>query len=279
MKIDAHQHFWIYNSVRDSWIDERMKVIQKDFLPELLVPILEQHDIDGCIAVQADQSEEETQFLLDLASNNAVVKGVVGWVDLCADTIEERLAHFSKNKLFKGVRHIVQAEANDFMLGANFQHGISKLEQFGLTYDILIIPEQLPAAIALVQKFPKQQFVINHIAKPYIKDAKMDAWKDNMKALSKFPNVFCKLSGMVTEADWQNWTPEDFTKYMDVVFDAFGVNRIMYGSDWPVCLLAANYSGQLEVLKCYISRFSESEKANIMGNNAIKFYNLNPLNL
>lgn len=276
MKIDAHQHFWIYDPVRDSWIDDSMKVLQKNFLPEMLVPILEQYNFDGCIAVQADQSEIETQFLLDLASKNTVVKGVVGWVDLCADTVEDRLAHFSKNKLFKGVRHIVQAEANDFMLRTDFQYGISKLEQFGLTYDILIIPEQLPAVIELAQKFPKQQFVIDHIAKPSIKDAKMDDWKDNMKALSRFPNVFCKVSGMVTEADWQNWTPKDFTKYLDVILDAFGVDRVLYGSDWPVCLLAAKYGEQLDVLERYISHFSEGQITNIMGDNAIKFYNLNP---
>ena len=276
MKIDAHQHFWIYDPVRDSWIDDSMKVLQKNFLPEMLVPILEQYNFDGCIAVQADQSEIETQFLLDLASKNTVVKGVVGWVDLCADTVEDRLAHFSKNKLFKGVRHIVQAEANDFMLRTDFQNGISKLEQFGLTYDILIIPEQLPAVIELAQKFPKQQFVIDHIAKPSIKDAKMDDWKDNMKALSRFPNVFCKVSGMVTEADWENWTPKDFTKYLDVILDAFGVDRVLYGSDWPVCLLAAKYGEQLDVLERYISHLSEGQITNIMGDNAIKFYNLNP---
>jgi len=277
MKIDAHQHFWIYNPVRDSWIDDSMKIIQKNFLPEMLAPILQQHDIDGCIAVQADQSESETLFLLELAKKYAFIKAVVGWVDLCSDIVEERLAHFSKNKQFKGVRHIIQAEENDFMLRPDFQHGISKLQQFGLSYDVLISPEQLPSATVLVKAFPNQQFIIDHIAKPFIEKGEMEPWKTNIEALAKFPNVYCKLSGLVTEAKLNQWMYNDFVPYIDVVFEAFGVERVLYGSDWPVCLLAANYGEQLEVLKRYISRFSEDEKTNIMGGNAIKLYNLNPL--
>ncbi len=275
MKIDAHQHFWIFDPVRDRWIDDSMNVIQKDFLPEMLAPILKKYDFDGCIAVQADQSETETQFLLDLASKNTIVKGVVGWVDLCADNVEERLAHFSKNKKFKGVRHIVQAEPKDFMLRTNFQHGISKLEQFGLAYDILIIPEQLPAAIAIVKAFPKQQFIVDHIAKPLIQKRELEPWKTNIEALAEYSNVYCKISGMQTEADAKRWKYDDFVPYLDVIFNAFGVDKLLYGSDWPVCLLAANYGEQLNVLERYMSRFSEAQKAKVMGGNAINFYNLN----
>jgi L-fuconolactonase len=275
MKIDAHQHFWKYDPARDGWIDENMKVIRRDFLPKDLVPVLEKNDVDGCIAVQADQSEYETEFLLGLAKNNSFIKGVVGWVDLRADNIEERLTHYSSNNLLKGVRHIVQAEYDDFILEEKFQHGISLLKQFGLTYDILVLPQQLPATIQLVNKFPSQKFIVDHMAKPTIKNGKMVAWKKNMEELAKAQNVFCKASGLVTEADWKNWKNEDFTIYLDVIFNAFGVKRILYGSDWPVCLLAAEYEKQLEILSEYIAKYSLDDKAKIMGGNANNFYNLN----
>ncbi len=275
MKIDAHQHFWKYDPARDGWIDENMKVIRRDFLPKDLVPVLEKNDVDGCIAVQADQSEYETEFLLGLAKNNSFIKGVVGWVDLRADNIEERLTHYSSNNLLKGVRHIVQAEYDDFILEEKFQHGISLLKQFGLTYDILVLPQQLPATIQLVNKFPSQKFIVDHMAKPIIKNGKMVAWKKNMEELAKAQNVFCKASGLVTEADWKNWKNEDFTIYLDVIFNAFGVKRILYGSDWPVCLLAAEYEKQLEILSEYIAKYSLDDKAKIMGGNANNFYNLN----
>lgn len=274
MRIDAHQHFWNYDPVRDAWIDESMQVIRKDFLPQHLAPILKVNQIDGCVAVQADQSETETEFLLACADKNPFIKGVVGWVDLRNNSIEDRLAHYAKNRLFKGVRHIVQVEANDFMLGEAFQHGISKLAQFNLTYDILVFPPQLKPAIALVNTYPNQKFVVDHIAKPYIKDGKIDKWKVDMIELAKAPNVYCKVSGMVTEADFQNWKKGDFTPYLDVVFEAFGTNRILYGSDWPVCLLAAKYQQQLNIVQDYLEDFSEEEKAKIMGENAIHFYSL-----
>ena len=260
MKIDAHQHFWKFNPVRDAWIDDSMQIIRKDFLPQDLKPILEANTIDGCIAVQADQSENETDFLLQCAKENPFIKGVVGWVDLLSDTIEERLEHYSKNNILKGIRHIVQAEANDFMLRKDFQNGISKLQQFNLTYDILVFPPQLEAAIALVNKFPNQKFVLDHIAKPYIKDAKIDDWKINISTLAKAPNVYCKASGMVTEADLKQWKLSDFQPYLDVVFEAFGIDRIMYGSDWPVCLLAAEYQEQLNIVQDYIKTFSNKSK-------------------
>lgn len=274
MKIDAHQHFWKYNPIRDAWIDDSMQIIRRDFLPQDLQPILNDNNIDGCIAVQADQSEAETEFLLNCATKNSFIKGVVGWVDLRAENVEARLAHYSKNKLFKGVRHIVQAEANDFMLDKDFQNGISKLEPFNLTYDILIFPTQIEAAIGLVNKFPNQKFVIDHMAKPYIKAGKIDDWKTKMNELAKTPNVYCKVSGMVTEADLKHWKISDFTAYLDVVFETFGVDRILYGSDWPVCLLAADYEKQLHIVQNYFKDFSKEEQSKVFGLNAIKFYHL-----
>ena len=274
MKIDAHQHFWKFNPIRDAWINDSMHAIRKDFLPQDLKPILNYNNIDGCVAVQADQSETETEFLLDCATKNSFIKGVVGWVDLRAKNVEERLAHYSKYKLFKGVRHIVQAEANDFMLQQDFQNGISKLSAFNLTYDILVFPPQIDAAISLVNKFSNQKFVINHMAKPYIKAGKINDWKTKMNELAYAPNAYCKVSGMVTEADLKHWKISDFKPYLDVIFKAFGSNRIIYGSDWPVCLLAAKYEQQLQIIKNYISSFSIEDQSKVFGENAIKIYNL-----
>ena len=274
MNIDSHQHFWKYDPVKNNWIEDHMKVIRRDFLPEDLQPILEKNGIDGCIAVQADQSEAETEFLLSMAENNSFIKGVVGWVDLRAENIEKRLAYFSEFKNLKGIRHIVQAEPDDYMLDEKFQQGISLLRQFDLTYDILVFPSQLPAAIELVNKFPDQKFVVDHIAKPLIKESKIEPWKTEMISLAKSPNVMCKISGMVTEADWSSWESGDINPYLDLIFNAFGPDRIMFGSDWPVCLLAASYEQQLEIVETYISSFSPEDKNKIMGGNAINFYNL-----
>jgi len=274
MNIDSHQHFWKYDPVKNSWIEDHMKVIRRDFLPLDLQPILEKNAIDGCIAVQADQSEAETEFLLSLAENNSFIKGVVGWDDLKAENIEERLAYFARFEKLKGVRHIVQAEPDDYMLDEKFQRGISLLKQFDLTYDILVFPSQLPASIELVNKFPNQKFVVDHIAKPLIKEGKIENWKKNMESLAKSPNVMCKISGMVTEADWNSWKSKDFDPYLDVIFNAFGANRILFGSDWPVCLLAAEYQQQLEIVENYISHLPNEVQDKIMGGNAINFYSI-----
>lgn len=274
MIIDSHQHFWKYNAIRDVWISDNMKRIQKDFLPEHLEPIFQSLDITGCVAVQADQSETETEFLLKLADTNDFIKGVVGWVDLCQSNSVEKLAHFSKNPLFKGVRHILQAEKKDFVLDPKFQYGISQLNTWDLTYDILIYPQQLENTIKMVAKFPENKFVIDHLAKPYIKAGKIDQWKKDMQQIAKFPNVCCKLSGFVTEADPLSWQYDDFVPYFNVVLDAFGANRILFGSDWPVCLLAAEYDEVLQTINQYINAFSDLEKKAILGGNAIKFYDL-----
>lgn len=275
MKIDAHQHFWIYDPARDGWIDDTMKVIQKDFLPADLSAVYKKNDIDGCVSVQADQSEAETGFLLKQAKENTFIKGVVGWVDLLSANVEERLAFFSENSKFKGVRHIVQGEADDFMLRADFQNGIRTLQKFNLTYDILVFPPQLQAAIELVQKFPDQSFILDHIGKPYIKEGKIENWKRDIETLAMYPNVYCKVSGMCTEADWKFWNEEDLIPYLDVVFNSFGVDRVLYGSDWPVCLLATSFKRQLHLLESYLENFSPVEREKVMGGNAVEFYNLN----
>jgi L-fuconolactonase len=275
MKIDAHQHFWNFDLTKDRWITEDMSVIRRNFLPVDLHPLLKQYGINGCIAVQADQSEEETNFLVQLAGENDFIKGVVGWVDLQADNICERLEYYSRFKIVKGFRHILQGEKDRaLMLKPAFKNGISAFGKFGFTYDILIFPDQLQYAKELVATFPTQKFVIDHIAKPSIRDQDITDWKKNISGIAQYPNLYCKVSGLVTEADCKNWKKKDFTPFLDVVVEAFGTSRIMYGSDWPVCLLAASYGQTLQIVKEYFSSFSLEEQTKFFGQNAVEFYNL-----
>lgn len=273
MRIDAHQHFWQFDPVRDAWITEgAMSTIRRDFLPNDLQPILQQNGIDGCVAVQADQSETETQFLLDLAAQNDFIKGVVGWVDIKADNLSERLDYFSQFPKLKGFRHILQGEKPEFMLDPKFTEGVRLLGKKGYTYDILVFPHHLIAVKVFLQRTDNQPFVIDHIAKPYIQKGMIDQWAKDMKSIAEYENVYCKISGMVTEADWKGWKKADFTPYIDVVFEAFGTDRIMYGSDWPVCLVAASYEKQLSIVQNYVSKLSDTEGGKIMGENAKNFY-------
>ena len=274
LRIDAHQHFWQFDPVRDAWIADNMQVIRRDFMPENLKPLLDDNGIDGCVAVQADQSIKETEFLLDLAASHDFIKGVVGWLDILADDLSERLADYANNPFFKGIRHIAQGEADDFLQQAAVIDGISQLEKFGLTYDLLVYAHQLPAAIELVRSLPNQAFVLDHIAKPKISEGLDVAWVANIKQLAAFPNVTCKVSGMVTETNDFQWKSANFESFLNVIVTSFGIERIMYGSDWPVCLLAAQYEEQLTIVQDYFAAFSASEKEKIMGGNAIKFYNL-----
>ena len=275
LKIDAHQHFWIFDAIRDSWITDDMHVIRLDFLPHDLQYVLHENGMDGCIAVQAHQSEEQNAFLLHLTEGNDFIKGIVGWVDLQAEDIEARLEFYSHTRLMKGFRHVLQGESNRaLMLEPAFKRGISLLNKYNFTYDILIFPDQLKYAAQLVQEFPQQKFVLDHIAKPDIKSNKIGEWAADIKQLAVNKNVYCKVSGMVTEADWHNWTNDTFTKYLDVVFNAFGTERIMFGSDWPVCLVAAEYSAMKAIVGEYVQQFTAAEQDMIFGGNAVSFYNL-----
>ena len=275
MVIDSHQHFWKYEPVKHSWIDDDMSVIRRDFSPSDLAKVYQENSIDGCVAVQADQTLEETDFLIDLASINNFIKGIVGWVDLRAENIENVLEKYSTDKIVKGFRHVVQGEADhNFLLRPNFSRGISLLEKHNFTYDILVFPHQLGSVLEFVKKFPHQKFVIDHIAKPYIKDGYFEGWATMMTAIGKHENVSCKMSGMVTEADFNTWTPEQIHPYMDTALEAFGSKRILFGSNWPVCLVAGNYSKIKKLTTDFISQLSQIEQNSIMGNNAIEFYNL-----
>jgi L-fuconolactonase len=274
-RIDAHQHFWHYDAAEYDWIDETMAALRRDFLPRDLKPLLESAGFDGCVAVQARQTLEETRWLLELADENEFVQGVVGWVDLRSAQLPQQLREFTRNKKLVGVRHIVQAEPDDeFMLRADFQRGIAQLAEFGLAYDVLVYPRQLPAAARLVQQFPRQRFVLDHIAKPLIAQSALDPWQTHVRALAQSPNVWCKVSGMVTEARWAEWRPEDFRPYLDVVFEAFTPARIMIGSDWPVCTVAADYRTTMGIVIDYIAQFPQEQQNAILGGNCAAFYKL-----
>ncbi len=275
-RIDSHQHFWQYNPTEHIWMTDTMQVLKKDFSPADLEPLLKEIKFDGCIAVQARQSIEETNWLLKLADANDFIQGVVGWVDLRSSNILEELSGYSNHKKLVGVRHVVHDEPDDrFMLQPAFQNGITALKEFDLTYDLLLFPKHLPVAVKLVEKLPEQSFVVDHIAKPFILKKVFSPWKEDLKELAKHPNVYCKLSGMVTEAAWNDWQEDDFKRYMDIVTESFGTNRIMIGSDWPVCTLSANYCETMSLVINYTNQFSKEVSDAILGGNCEKFYKLN----
>lgn len=275
MRIDSHQHFWRYNSEEYGWIDESMSSLRRDFLPEDLGPELMHAGFDGCIAVQVRQTLEETRWLLELADSFPFVLGVIGWVDLRTENARQQLARFTNDPKFLGVRHIVQSEADDrFLLQPEFLHGIEMLAEFNLSYDILIYPRHLPVAAEFVGRFPSQRFVLDHMAKPLIKSRGVEPWSQDIRDLAKFPNVFCKMSGLVTEADWQSWKPNDIAPYLEVAMDCFGPDRLMIGSDWPVCTVAGSYSRVLNLVLEFLGKYSESVREAVLGGTARKFWNL-----
>jgi L-fuconolactonase len=251
-----------------------MRAIRRDFLPADLEPLLASNGIDGCVAVQADQSLDETRFLLDLARRHAFIRGVVGWIDLRSPRLAASLDEFCADPFFRGVRHVAQAEADDFLQREDVIRGIGRLSRRGLTYDILIFEHQLPAALTLTSRLPDQPFVLDHLGKPRIKDRVLEPWTTAIRELARRPNVFCKLSGLVTEADWRHGRPGDLRPYLDVAFEAFGPSRLMWGSDWPVCLVASPYERALETIVEYASALSVTEQEGLFGGNAQRFYGL-----
>jgi L-fuconolactonase len=275
-RIDAHQHFWKFDPVRDNWINSDMAIIARDFLPNDLLPLLQRNNIDGTVLVQTCHMDEDNRFMLELADQHSFIKGVVGWVNLQSIKVEDKLKYYHERyPKMKGFRHVLQSDPDDqLMLRDSFKNGISLLNKYNFTYDILIYPKHLKYAAQLAAEFPDQKFVVDHLAKPHIKTKEIIAWKRDIEALSKHLNVYCKVSGMLTEADWYSWKTDDFMPYLDTVFNAFSINRVIYGSDWPVCKLAGGYNRALEILQIYTSRFSENEQAQFYGGNAIEFYNL-----
>jgi L-fuconolactonase len=277
MRLDAHQHFWQYNPAEHVWMTDAMAALKRDFLPPDLKPLLAPNGFDGSIAVQARQSLGETRWLLELAEQNEFIKGVVGWVDLCSVELPAQLKQFAKRERLVGVRHVVHDEPDDeFMLRGDFRHGIAQLAEFGLTYDLLLFPRHLPVAVKLVREFPKQAFVLDHIAKPTIAEGLLDPWERDLRELARFENVTCKLSGMVTEARWNDWRAADFRSYLDVALDAFGAGRLMIGSDWPVCTLSADYASTMGIVTKYVDDFSSGEREAVLGGNCARVYGIWP---
>lgn len=272
MKIDAHHHFWHYNAGEYGWISNQ--VIQRDFLPADLQEVIAPLGIEGVVSVQARQTLEETRWLLDLASHHEFIRGVVGWVPLLEGDVHQTLQEFVSHPHFKGVRHGLQGEAPEFMDRPDFNNGIACLKEFDVVYDLLITERHLPKAIEFVDRHPQQIFVVDHIAKPRIADGKIEPWRTNLRELAKREKVSCKLSGMVTEAEWQHWNSEQLRPYMETVLEAFGAQRVMFGSDWPVCLLASDYARWHNVVVEFIGLLSSDEQARIWGQNAREAYRL-----
>ena len=275
MRIDTHQHFWVYNERDYEWLGRGMDSLKRDWLPADLESLLKSAGVDGTIAVQARQKVEETQFLLKLSDERAFIKGVVGWVELCSPMLELELEQFCYHPKLRGVRHPVHDEPDDeFMLRQDFVRGIGRLRQYNLAYDLIVFPRHLATACKLVAEFPEQTFVLDHMAKPRIRDGRIEPWHSDIKRLAEFQNVSCKISGMVTEADWESWKRKDFFPYMDIVLEVFGAERVMVGSDWPVCTLAAEYEQVIEIAAEFIQQLSPDEQSAIWAQNAVRIYQL-----
>ncbi|MGJ1225847.1 amidohydrolase family protein [Sphingobacterium siyangense] len=275
MRIDTHQHFWKFDPIRDSWITEEMQVIRRDFSPLDIQFVLERNGFGGSVAVQADQSKEETAYLVQLANDYPFIKGVVGWIDLQAADIRQQLDSYQSDTVIKGFRHIVEGEADpDFLIRPAVLNGLKALADYGYTYDLLIRPRHYAATLDCVQQNPNLQFVLDHIAKPPIKSKAFDEWATFIDALAALPNVVCKVSGLATEADWEGWKLDDFKQYLEHIFARFGKERIMYGSDWPVCLLAASYEESIAIVEDKLGQFTAAEKNAFWAENAIRVYNL-----
>lgn len=274
MKIDSHHHFWHYDPLEYSWIDDTMSIIRRDFLPADLQSTIQAAGIEGVVSVQARQSLEETRWLLELAGAHDFIKGVIGWVPLLDENVRESLEEFASNAKFKGVRHILQGEEPEFMLRADFNRGVATLREFDVVYDVLIYERHLPRAIEFVDRHPEQRFVVDHIAKPRIGENSLEPWRSQIRELARRHHVWCKLSGMVTEADFRNWTPQQLQPYVETVIEAFGAHRVLFGSDWPVCLVACDYTRWCETVAQFIEQLSLEEKARIWGQNAMDVYRL-----
>ncbi len=275
MVIDSHHHLWRFNEAEFGWMDDSMKVLKRDYLPADLENEIEKAGVSGTVAVQARQVIDETRWLLEMAEQNSFIKGVVGWVDLRSPHLEEQLKRYAPHPKLVGVRHVIHDETDDdFMLRPAFIKGIERLQAFDLTYDLLLFPKHLEKAIELVSMFPEQKFVLDHISKPFIKSGIMQPWKDDIEALAAQPNVWCKISGMITEASLDSWVYDDFIPYMKVVCVAFGMDRVMLGSDWPVCRLAGEYPEVMKIPLDFLADLSESDQKYVNSQNAIDCYQL-----
>jgi L-fuconolactonase len=273
MHLDSHVHFWQYNTAEYAWIDDAMMALRRDFMPEDALAVMAPAGIDACVAVQVRQTLDETRWMLQLADRYSFIAGVVGWVDLRSDDLEAEIEAVAHPKLV-GVRHIVQAERDEFLLDQIFERGVARLARHGLAYDILIHARQMPAAVAFASALPEVRFVLDHVGKPDIRSGGYDTWCRDLDRIAGIPNVCAKLSGLVTEADWNRWTIEDLHRYVTAAIDAFGPERLMFGSDWPVCTLAAEYGQVSDIVRSAIDARPQSEQDSIFGGTARRFWNL-----
>lgn len=274
MVIDAHHHFWHYDPVAYDWIDDRMQAIRRDFLPGDLQAAMAGAGVDGVVSVQARQTLAETEWLLQLADAHPFIRGVVGWVDLRSPALERELARLAPRSKLKAVRHVVQAEPDDFLLRPDFNRGIGCLRRFGLAYDLLVFARHLPQVIRFVDAHPDQVFVLDHLAKPPIRSGELAAWRRDLHELARRPQVYCKLSGLVTEADYATWTEAQLRPCFDTALAAFGPRRLMFGSDWPVCLVACDYARWRHMVASWLDELTESERRRILGGTAVEAYRL-----
>ena len=274
VRVDAHVHFWRYSANEYGWIDDSMALLRRDFLPEDAAREMRAAGIDACVAVQVRQTLEETRWLLKLAGEHPFIAGVVGWVDLRADDLDAQLEGLTGHPKLVGIRHVVQAEPDDFLLGDAFRRGVARLARHGLAYDILVYARQLPATIDFAAALPDQRLVLDHLGKPDIRAGGFDGWRQDLDRLAAFPNVCAKLSGLVTEADWRHWTAEDLHRYINAALDSFGPERLMIGSDWPVCTLAGGYRDVLDVVRTAIAGRPPAERDAVLGRTAQRFWNL-----
>lgn len=275
-RIDAHQHFWRFDPVVHSFIDESMPVLRRDYLPEHVAPHLAQHGLDGCIAVQAPETLDETRFLLDLAKENAFVRGVVGWVDLRAPDLDDVLSELCARPGLVGIRHILQSAPDVLFNDLAFWAGVERLARHQLSYDVLVYERQLQLVLPRLAELPEVTFVLDHVGKPNLREPNVAAFLRSLAPIAQLPNIYCKLSGLVTEANWSNWKPEDLRPVLDGALELFGTERLIFGSDWPVCLLAASYDQVHAVVDDYFRSFSQAERDAVFGKNALAAYRIRP---
>jgi L-fuconolactonase len=274
-KLDAHHHLWTFNTQDYGWISDQMTAIRRSFTPDDLHTEMTAAGISGSVAVQARQSLEETRFLLNAAATHPFIHGVVGWVPLTDMDVEMDLERFSADKKLRGIRHVLQDEADErYMLRDDFNRGIRALRKFDLTYDVLIFERHLPQTIEFVDKHPEQRFVVDHLAKPRAKYNAISPWREHLLELAKRPNVYCKISGLATEADHGKWTKAQLEPYIHVVLEAFGPRRVMFGSDWPVCLLAISYQRWVGLVSEEVSKLSTDEQSSFWAGAATEAYKL-----
>ncbi len=273
-RIDAHQHFWRYDPAVQTFIDESMSVLKRDFLPAHSKEALDGARLFGCIAVQAPQTLEETRWLLELSDENAFIRAVVGWVDLRDSALDGVLEELTRHPRLRGIRHIVQEEPDDIFEDSAFRRGVARLAPHGLCYDMLVYERQLPLAQRFMASLPEVSFGLDHVGKPNLREPSPERFLRQLRPIADLPNVVCKLSGLVTEANWQSWTKEDLRPFIDGAVELFGTERLLFGSDWPVCLLAGSYRDVFGVVDEYFQSFSAAERAALFGENATRVYRI-----